>query len=185
MRLVLGSIEAEYRRYKALGEAAIAQLEDGELGTSGEGEGSSVTVIVWHLAGNLTSRFTDFLSTDGEKSWRHRDEEFADRTATRDELLHKWEHGWTVLFEALAGLGDEHLTQQVAIRGQPLAVHEALHRSLAHTSYHVGGKIVYLAKSLRGDAWRSLSIPPGASAAYNQKPTFERPSSHAEMLNKR
>ena len=169
MRRVIGSIEAEYRRYKALGAGAIAQLADRELSTSGGGEGNSVAVMVWHVAGNLASRFTDFLRSDGEKLWRHREEEFADRTVTRDELLVKWEQGWTVLFEALAGLTDEHLTQQVTIRGQSLAVHDALHRSLAHTSYHVG-QIVYLARSLRGDDWRLPQYPAWGICGVQPKP---------------
>ena len=183
MRHIIGSIEAEYQRYMALGERAIAQLDEAELSTPGPNAGNSVAVIVWHLSGNLASRFTDFLTSDGEKSWRHREEEFAARTVTREELMDKWRQGWTVLFEAVAGLTDDRLEQQVTIRGQPLAVHDALHRSLAHASYHVG-QIVYLAKSLRKDEWRYLSIPPGGSAAYNQAPTLERPETHADQLNR-
>ena len=140
-------------------------------------------MIVWHLSGNLASRFTDFLTSDGEKPWRHREEEFAARTVTRDGLMEKWRQGWGVLFEALAGLTDDDLQGQVAIRGQSLAVHDALHRSLAHASYHVG-QIVYLAKLKRGADWRSLSIPPGGSAAYNQNPTLERPDGHAAELDR-
>ena len=160
MGLLIRSIDAEYRRYKALGEEAISQLDDAELGSPGPVGGNSTAVIVWHLSGNLASRFTDFLTSDGEKPWRHRDDEFAARTVSRDELLEKWQHGWTVLFEALADLSDTDLQRTVTIRGQSLQVHDALHRSLAHTSYHVG-QIVYLAKLIRGETWRSLSIPPG------------------------
>ncbi len=124
MRHIIGSIEAEYQRYKALGEGAIAQLDEAELSTPGPNAGNSVAVIVWHLSGNLASRFTDFLTSDGEKPWRHREEEFAARTVTREELMDKWRQGWTVLFEAVAGLTDDRLEQQVTIRGQPLAVHD-------------------------------------------------------------
>ena len=182
MRPLISSIEAEYRRYKALGEGAIGQLGDAEVSAPGPNGGNSIAVIVWHLSGNLASRFTDFLTSDGEKPWRHREEEFAARTVTRDGLMEKWRQGWGVLFEALAGLTDDQLQQQVTIRGQSLAVHDALHRSLAHASYHVG-QIVYLAKLQRGAEWRSLSIPPGGSAAYNQNPTLERPDGHAAELD--
>ena len=128
-------------------------------------------------------RFTDFLTSDGEKPWRHREEEFAARTVTRAGLMEKWRQGWGVLFEALAGLTDDHLQQRVTIRGQSLAVHEALHRSLAHASYHVG-QIVYLAKSQRGAEWRSLSIPLWGSTAYNQNPTLDQPDWHTADLDR-
>ncbi len=123
----------------------------------------------------------EFLTTDGEKPWRHREEEFAVRTVSRAELLSTWEQGWAVLLDALANLKDEQLQSTVTIRRQPLLVHEALHRSLGHLAYHVG-QIVYLAKMLRGQAWRYLSIPPGLSDAYNAAPTRERPAAHAEAL---
>ena len=183
MSNVIGSIEAEFRRYKALAEGAIAQLREPELcgpGTSG----NSVAVLVWHVAGNLRSRFTDFLTADGEKPWRHRDEEFDSRVVSRAEVLEKWESGWSALFGAMAGLTDADLTRTVTIRGQALEVQEALHRSLAHTSYHVG-QIVYVAKSLRGEGWTYLSIPPGRSAAYNRNPTADRPEAHASKLTDR
>ena len=169
MSSLISSIATEYRRYKALGEGAIAQVDDAHLARA-DGEGSnSIAVIVWHVAGNLSSRFTDFLTADGEKPWRHRDEEFEGRTVTRQQLLDKWEEGWRALFAAIDGLTDQDLQATVTIRGQELAVHDALHRSLAHTSYHVG-QIVYVAKSFVGEpAWRSLSIPRGQSEAVNRK----------------
>ncbi len=174
MRQILASIEGEYRRYRVLGEKAIAQLTDEQLTqTSGPGT-NSVTTLVWHISGNLESRFTDFLKSDGEKPWRDRDAEFQPRAAPRAELTAKWEKGWTVLFRSLAELQDEQLQSLVTIRGVPLLIHEALHRSLAHTSYHVG-QIVFLAKTLRGGGWRYLSIPPGKSAAYNENPIAEKP----------
>jgi uncharacterized damage-inducible protein DinB len=174
MREVLASIETEFRRYKGLGDGAIQQLTDEELSRAGSAGGNSVTVLVWHLAGNFTSRFTDFLTTDGEKPWRRRDDEFDDRHITRGELLAKWNGGWAVLQSALAALDDANLDDRVLIRGVEFRVHEALHRSLAHFSYHVG-QMVFLAKSFRGDAWKTLSIAPGASEAYNANPTRERP----------
>jgi len=174
MRAFLESIETEFRRYKALGDGAIQQLTDDELSRPGSQDGNSVAVLVWHLSGNFASRFTDFLTADGEKPWRNRDEEFDDRAVTRAELVAKWNSGWAILNGALAGLGDANLDDTVLIRGVEFTVHEALHRSLAHASYHVG-QIVLLAKAFRGDAWKTLSIARGASQAYNANPTRERP----------
>jgi len=163
-RELIDSITAEYRRYKKLGDGAFAQLSDEELSRAAPDD-NSIAMIVWHIAGNLKSRFTDFQTTDGEKSWRNRDEEFAGRTVSREVLLEKWEDGWRSLFTALDALADDNLNDVVTIREQPLAIHQALHRSLAHTSYHIG-QIVYVAKAFRGSAWRSLSIPRGASASF-------------------
>ena len=168
------SIAAECRRYKGLGEAAIEQTRDGELSAAGPGGGNSMAVLVWHLAGNFASRFDHFLTEDGEKPWRQRESEFEARSVTRAELLAKWEAGWAVLFAALAELSDADLQKTMAIRKQPLRVYEALHRSLAHCSYHVG-QMTYLAKIFRGGEWKWQSIPPGGSAAYNQNPTREKP----------
>ncbi len=173
--MIIESIQAEYLRYKGLAEAAIGQLDDEQLAASGASGDNSIATICWHLSGNLQSRFTDFLTSDGEKPWRRRDEEFEPRPVTRAELLEKWETGWEVLFTALASVSDEQLGTTVLIRGERFSVHEALHRSVTHTSYHVG-QIVYLAKALRGREWTSLSIPPGGSAAYNLNPTHERPA---------
>ena len=166
MRDLIESIRGEYERYKWLGERAVRQVQDDELSRPGPNGSSSLAIVCWHVSGNLRSRFTDFLTTDGEKPWRHREEEFDDRAVTRDEFLAKWEEGWRVLFGALEGLTDDHLRATVKIRGEALKVHEALHRSLAHTAYHVG-QMVYLAKAFRGDQWASLSIP---RAAKKQDP---------------
>ena len=181
MTTIIDSIRAEYLRYKALAEAAIEQLNDDELSAAGPGEGNSIAVICWHVSGNLRSRFTEFLTSDGEKPWRKREEEFEPRTVTRAELLSKWNQGWDVLLGTLATLGDEQFESTVSIRGQPLLVHEALHRSLAHLSYHVG-QIVYLAKSLRGKEWKYLSIRPGKSDSYNQAPKFDKPAAQQAAL---
>lgn len=174
MRQVVASIEGEYKRYKALGEGAFNQLTPSELTQAAPGEGNSVTTLVWHISGNLASRFTDFLTQDGEKPWRDRESEFARRTVTREELVGKWEAGWQILSDALQRLNDEDLGRMVTIRGQPLMVCEALHRSLSHASYHVG-QIVFLAKSIRGGRWEYLSIPPGQSREYNKDPAREKP----------
>jgi uncharacterized damage-inducible protein DinB len=174
MRQILLSIESEYRRYQILGESAMRQLDDAQLNRAGPGSSNSVATVVRHIAGNLKSRFTDFLTTDGEKPWRDRESEFTGKPQSRALLLAHWAEGWSVLIAALDGLSDEHLSRTVTIRGVQLTAIEALHRSLAHTSYHVG-QIVYVARSLRGAEWTFLSIPPGGSAAYNQAPTREKP----------
>jgi uncharacterized damage-inducible protein DinB len=176
MTTFVESIRAEYLRYKALAEAAIDQLSEDQLSAPGPHGNNSIATICWHVSGNLQSRFTDFLTSDGEKPWRQREEEFQTRTVTRSELLSKWSQGWDVLLGTLSSLGDEQLQLTVTIRGQSLRAHEALHRSLAHLSYHVG-QIVYVAKSLRGKDWKYLSIPPGKSDEYNQAPTREKPDS--------
>jgi Protein of unknown function (DUF1572) len=182
MTSMIESIRAEYLRYKVLAEAAIDQIGESELSAPGPSGGNSIAVICWHISGNLRSRFADFLTSDGEKPWRKREEEFQARTVSRAALLSKWAQGWDVLLGTLANLADEQLQLTVTIRGQPLQVHEALHRSLAHLSYHVG-QIVYVAKSVRGPGSTYLSIPPGMSDAYNQAPTRDRPASHQAALS--
>ena len=163
MRDVISSIESEYRRYKLLAEASFHQLSEEQLAQPGNESVNSVATIAWHVSGNLKSRFTDFLASDGEKSWRDRDGEFQPRRATHVELLREWEEGWQVLFKNLAELNDGDLARSVTIRGSALSVAEAVHRSLAHVAYHVG-QIVFIARALRGVDWEFLSIPPGKSA---------------------
>jgi uncharacterized damage-inducible protein DinB len=175
------SLEEEYKRYKALGEAAMAQLPEEQLSLPAHVGGNSIAAIVWHVAGNLESRFTDFLTSDGEKPWRNRDEEFETRTVSRAELTEKWERGWHALFDALGSITDADLQSRIRIRHQPLRIDEALHRSLAHTTYHVG-QIVFLAKQFCGEQWNCLSIPLGGSRAYNEAPSHEKASAHAQRL---
>jgi uncharacterized damage-inducible protein DinB len=184
MMSVIASLEAEYGRYKTLAEAAIAQLSDDELTQAGPGGSNSIDMLVRHVAGNLQSRFSDFRTSDGEKPWRHRDDEFEPAAVSRNQLMEMWERAWKVLFGAVSELRDADLAQTVTIRRQPLRIDEALHRSLAHTAYHVG-QIVYLAKAIRGEAsWRCLSIPRGGSNAYNQAPVLERPSAYVARDSK-
>lgn len=181
MNTLINSIAGEFRRYKALAESALDQVPEPALSRPGPAAGNSLATICWHVSGNLRSRFTDFLTTDGEKPWRQREDEFARREVTRAELMAKWEEGWEALFTTLGTLMDADLERTVHIRGQPFRVHEALHRSVAHTSYHVG-QIVYLAHSIQGGAWQYLSIPPGESAAYNANPTREKLVDHEQRL---
>ncbi len=172
-RHMVAAIETEYRRYKSLGEGTIAQLAEDQLVWRPTPESLSIAMIVWHVSGNLESRFTDFLTTDGEKPSRNRDSEFEDRRVGRPELIAKWERGWGILFGALAPLTDADLVRMVALRGVALTVGEALERSLAHASYHAG-QMTFLGKMLRRDQWTYLTIPPGGSVAYDTNPTLEK-----------
>jgi hypothetical protein len=157
---------ALFRHYKQLGDGALAQCPDERLTATLDRESNSVAILVKHLAGNMRSRWTDFLTSDGEKPDRDRDSEFEAPPATRAELLALWERGWGVLFAALAPLGDDDLGRAITIRGERHSVMQAINRQIAHYSYHVG-QIVFLAKHFAGDGWRSLSVPRGASARFN------------------
>jgi uncharacterized damage-inducible protein DinB len=180
---MINALGAEFRRYKTLAEGAIQQLTEEQLAVAGSANGNSIATLCWHVSGNLSSRFTDFLTTDGEKPWREREEEFAARHVSRDALLAKWEAGWTVLLDTLSTLSDSDLTRTVTIRGTPMSVQVALLRALAHVSYHVG-QVVFLAKAMAGDGWKYLSIPPGQSDAYNKAPKFERAEEYVAAMQK-
>lgn len=172
----LDEVRRQFRGYKRLGEGAMAQLTDQELFFAPDAESNSVAVIVKHLAGNMRSRFTDFLTTDGEKPDRHRDQEFEmNSNPTRADVMRWWEEGWAIVFAALEGLTPEDVMRTVTIRGEPHTVLQALNRQVAHYAYHVG-QIAFLAKHLKGSEWKSLSIPRGKSEEYNRKPVAERKS---------
>lgn len=168
MSTVLSSIRATFDRNRRLAERAIDQLSREELAATGRGGASSVATIAWHMGANLESRFTDFLTTDGEKPWRQREDEFAARNVGHDALMERWKAGWSCLEGALDGLTDTDLERTIHIRHEPLTVAEALHRALAHAAYHVG-QIVYIARSTRGEHWEWLSIPPGGTEDYNRR----------------
>jgi hypothetical protein len=172
----------EWRRYRAWGEAGVARLDDGELRVVASGGGNSIIAIVWDVAGNLESRFTDFRTSDGEKPWRDRDDEFVLRAVTKSALIEKWERGWRAVLSAIGELSDEDLLQTITIRRQQLRIDQALQRSLAHTAYHVG-QIVFLAKQIRSGGWRCPSIPLGGSAAHNARGADESAKAHARMLD--
>ena len=167
----LTTVIREFERMKALADAAIAQLSaDHFFATPGAGD-NSIAVIVKHVGGNLLSRWTDFLTTDGEKPGRDRDAEFHITVDdTRARLLDQWERGWAALFQALRGLSAADLTRTVTIRREPLSVSQAINRQLTHYAYHVG-QIVYVAKHFCGANWRSLSIPLGKSQDFNRSPS--------------
>jgi hypothetical protein len=158
---------AQFQFLKKLAEKAIARLDDGELFQAIDGESNSVAVIMRHVGGNLRSRWTDFLTTDGEKPDRNRDTEF-EQPKDRAGLTAVWDGGWRALFDSLASLKTDDLLKTVNIRGEAHSVVKAANRSLQHTAYHVG-QIVFLAKHLKADAWESLSIPRGQSDAFNRR----------------
>ena len=155
-----------YRMYKALGERAMAQVSDDQLTLAPDPESNSIALIVKHIAGNLRSRWRDFLTSDGEKPDRNRDSEFEAPPATRAELLAMWESGWQCLFDALEPLTDADLGRSINIRGETHSVMQAINRNITHTAHHVG-QIVFLAKHLQAEKWQSLSIPRGKSAEVN------------------
>ena len=163
----------EYARYRGIGQKAMAQVTDEALNRVMGQDNNSMAIIVRHISGNLLSRFTDFLSSDGEKPWRDRDTEFEDAVYNRQDLDAMWVKGWGVLETELAALSDDDLQKTVYIRSQPLTVHEALSRSLAHTAYHVG-QIVLLARLLTDADWQWISVPKGKSKEYNLNPTMEK-----------
>jgi uncharacterized damage-inducible protein DinB len=164
----LDSFRKLFVYYKDLSEKAIQDLTDEELHHKFASDANSIAIIMKHLAGNMVSRWTDFLTSDGEKSWRNRDQEFVDDFNSREALIAYWESGWTCLFNAIKPLKEKDLGKFVTIRSEKHTVAEALNRQLAHYAYHVG-QIVFIAKCHRGKLWKSLSIPKGASDAFNRQ----------------
>ena len=165
----LEEVRRQFRGHKRLAEGAIDQLRDEEFFVTLDPESNSVALVVKHLAGNMRSRFTDFLTTDGEKPDRNRDREFElDESSTRSRLMLLWEEGWNVVFAAVEGLEPADLMRTVTIRQQPHTVLQALNRQLAHYAYHVG-QIVFLAKHLRSQEWKTLSVPRGKSEEFNRQ----------------
>ncbi len=160
------SIQKLFRYYKGLAEKAVAQVGDADLHRVIGEDGNSIDVLMRHIAGNARSRFTDFLTSDGEKSWRDREGEFTEGTAERTRSMAEWEEGWKALFDAMDGLVEADLERIVYIRNEGHTVEEALHRQLAHYAYHTG-QIVLLARAFVGADWSSLSIPRGKSGAFN------------------
>lgn len=163
----------EYERYKVMGERALQQIPDADLNRVLYVDGNSAAMLVRHISGNLRSRFTDFLTTDGEKPWRDRETEFATVEYDRQEMEALWAQGWEVLLRELQALHDVDLSLSVTIRGKALTVHEALCRSLAHVAMHVG-QLILLARLLHQGEWQWISIPKGQSADYNLNPTMEK-----------
>jgi uncharacterized damage-inducible protein DinB len=173
---VLPAIRTEFQRYRRLVELAVAQVDDVDFRHRPTADGNSIAITMAHLAGNLKSRFTDFLTSDGEKPWRDREREFDEPDGDRDALLADWRQAWQVVDLALAAVDDagvDALARTVTIRGRPLPVLDALLRSVAHVAYHTG-QVVQLARTFAGDRWQSLSIPRGGSQDYARNPVRER-----------
>ena len=165
----LDEARRQMRGHKRLAEGAMAQLKDEELFVTLDAESNSIAVIMKHMAGNMRSRFTDFLTTDGEKPDRHRDQEFEfNATTTRADLTIWWEAGWARVFSAIEGLTPDDVMRTVTIRGEPHTVLQAINRQIAHYAYHTG-QIVFLAKHIRSSNWKSLSVPRGKSEEINAK----------------
>lgn len=162
------SVWKQFEYYKMLAEKAMEQLPEEKLFWQYNEESNSIAIIAGHMAGNMLSRFTDFLTSDGEKPWRNRDAEFETEFSSRGELLERWNQGWTCVLDAVSRLAETDLETIVYIRNEGHTVTEAINRQLAHYAYHTG-QIVYIAKMLKNAEWKSLSIPRNRSAAYNQQ----------------
>lgn len=157
-----------FRYYKKLAERAMAQAPDEALFKELDAQSNSIAIVVKHMAGNMRSRWTDFLTSDGEKSWRYRDTEFETPALSRAELMAQWDAGWSCLFAALEPLTENDLSRTVTIRNEPHSVMQAINRQIAHYAYHVG-QIVYLARHFTGDTWQSVTIPRKKSDEFNAR----------------
>jgi len=168
MNSYLTSITKQFEYYKSLGDKTFNQLTFKELQWQSHENANSISIIVKHITGNMLSRWTNFLTEDGEKEWRHRDQEFKDTFTTIEDLIAAWESGWKCLFNAITTLTEGDLEKIIYIRNQGHTVTEAINRQLAHYAYHIG-QIVFLGNLLKGNDWQSLSIPKGDSKNYNNK----------------
>lgn len=177
----LKSSKLQFQYYKQLGEKTFDQLTDQQLFYKENEELNSIANIVFHLYGNMMSRWTDFLVSDGEKSFRNRDQEFEDILGSREELLKRWEEGWSCLFTALDSIKAEHTDQLVYIRNIGHSIVEAINRQLCHYAYHIG-QIVLIGKTIKKSNWKSLSIPRGKSVEYN-KSKFEKEKHRGHFTN--
>lgn len=176
----LESVCQQFRFYKQLADKTMDQLDDEQLFWQYHEDSNSIAILVQHIAGNTLSRFTDFLTSDGEKEWRDRDSEFIEKHTTRTELLEAWETGWQCLFDAIDPLVDADLDRIVYIRNQGHTVVEAINRSMAHHAYHVG-QIVHTGIQLKGKEWQTLSVPKGGSKDFN-KTMFEQPKREENFM---
>lgn len=168
MSSYLDSVKKQFRYYRMLGEKSMEQLEEEQLFWQYNGESNSIAVLVNHMAGNMLSRFTDFLTSDGEKPWRNRDAEFTNAFADRAQMMQRWHQGWECLMQTLDQLSDADLETIVYVRNDGHTVTEAINRQLAHYAYHTG-QIVFIAKMLKDTDWQTLSIARNSSAEYNRR----------------
>lgn len=176
----LENIRKLFRYYKSMGDKALERLDDEEIHYAFDPESNNCAVIAKHMAGNMLSRWTDFLQSDGEKTWRNREAEFEDDFESKEALLAYWEKGWTALFTAIDTLTVEDLDKIAYIRNEGHSVLEAINRQLGHYSYHIG-QLVALAKAIKGSEWQSLSIPKGQSKAFNQS-KFDQEKSRKNFI---
>lgn len=160
--------------YKELGDKTFVQLAEADFHFQPNTGSNSIAVIIQHMAGNMLSRWTNFLNSDGEKEWRNRDTEFEEQQMNKDELISFWNKGWDCCFHALTGLSDEDLLKTIYIRSEGLLVIDAINRQLAHYPHHVG-QILYAGKLIKGDKWQNLSIPKGNSDQFNQQMKTDHP----------
>ncbi len=175
---LLDAIINTFEANKRLADRAVEQVPDDKLHVALDAHTNSIAVIMKHVAGNLLSRWTEFLTTDGEKPWRNRDGEFQQPFGSRTEMLEHWDRGWSCLLTALRSLRPEDLEKTVAIRGEPHSVPLALERSLGHTCYHIG-QIVQVARIHAGEKWNTLTIPRGGSEQFNQTRWGQKGKSHS------
>lgn len=161
--------------YKDLADKTFAQLQDADFHYQPNAASNSIAIIIQHMAGNMLSRWTNFLSEDGEKAWRQRDDEFEAHDYNREQLIELWEKGWACFLDTLQSLKKKDLKKTVHIRQEPLTVVDAINRQLAHYPYHVG-QIVYIGRMIRIEDWKNLSIPKGGSQAYNQQADIKDPA---------
>lgn len=162
----LTSVNKQFEYYKSLGDKTIHQLNIDELKKEFSNDSNSISIIVKHMAGNMLSRWTNFLTEDGEKEWRHRDEEFIESFETKEDLFAFWQKGWDCLFNALQSLHSNQLEDIIYIRNQGHTITEAINRQMMHYAYHIG-QIIFIGKLIKGEKWQSLSIPKGKSSEYN------------------
>ncbi|MFD0749694.1 DUF1572 family protein [Mucilaginibacter calamicampi] len=173
MEIYLKSAIKQFEYYKGVGEKTMSQLKDADLFWQANNECTSIAIIVQHLHGNMLSRWTDFLTSDGEKPWRNRDAEFEEIINTRDELMQKWNEGWECMLTTLKALTDDDWGKTIYIRNEAHSVVDAINRQLAHVPYHIG-QIVLIGK-MRADNWKALTIPKGQSQAFNAQ-MFKNPT---------
>jgi hypothetical protein len=167
-QLYLESVITRFNDYKNLGDRTFAQLNEDNMHYQPDKESNNIAVIIQHLHGNMLSRWTNFLTEDGEKEWRQRDDEFELHSVNKEGLLKRWEEGWNVLLTAISSLKSDDLGKTILIRKEPHTVIDAINRQLAHVPYHVG-QIVYLGKLIKSESWQTLSIPKKGSRAFNEK----------------
>ena len=171
----IGSAVKRLKYYKELGDKTFTQLNDWDFHYQPNNESNSIAIIIQHMAGNMQSRWTNFLTEDGEKEWRQRDDEFEIHNYTKHQLVEVWEKGWACCLGTLESLKKKDLKKTVTIRQEPLTVIDAINRQLAHYPYHVG-QIIHIAKTIKGKNWTNLSIPKGNSAAYNNSDEIKDPA---------